>query len=93
MYDSESDIWCEQTRMSHSKAHFELISCSDKIYAIGGRDNLNPEMYDPLTNQWTDLQVSFGGQIHLIDPNIGGLRRTALAPGRDEPRSVTNKHL
>ena len=58
MYDQDSDIWCEMTRMSNSKADFQLVSCNDKIYAIGGHDTLNPEMYDPHVNQWTDLSVT-----------------------------------
>ena len=58
MYDQEADIWCEMTRMSNSKADFQLVSCSDKIYAIGGHDTLNPEMYDPHVNQWTDLNIN-----------------------------------
>ncbi|MFA9463424.1 MAG: S8 family serine peptidase [Velocimicrobium sp.] len=57
MYDPLTDSWEMKASMTTARGYFDLINYNDKLYAIGGRDNLSAlksiEEYDPKTNTWS----------------------------------------
>lgn len=62
MYDPESDQWTSLAPLPTPRDHLTVSSFNGKIYAIGGRINVNynqnldsNEVFNPETNSWSEL--------------------------------------
>ena len=62
MYNPLKNIWTKLVSMPTPRDHLTVSSLNEKLYAIGGRVDLNfhknldtNEVYDPKTNSWTRL--------------------------------------
>ena len=62
VYDPFKNTWTKLVPMPTPRDHLTVSSLNKKLYAIGGRVNLNfhqnldtNEVYDPKTNSWTSL--------------------------------------
>jgi len=62
-YDPVTDKWTKKTDMSSKRFGISTAVVNGKIYVIGGAKALNgqlsifsqPEVYDPVTDKWTEL--------------------------------------
>jgi Kelch motif protein len=61
--------WTELASMSHARGGHTLLAAAGRLYAIGGNTtagNVAPaEVYDPQSNQWTDLAAMPAPRNHV----------------------------
>jgi len=50
----QEPTWETKASMNHDRGNFQTEVIDGKIYAIGGASN-SLEVYDPVTNEWTEL--------------------------------------
>ena len=52
-YDPKTNTWKNLQSLNYSRAGVATASLGGKIYAFGGEDRSDLEIYDPLSNTWT----------------------------------------
>ena len=75
-YDPENDQWSEVAKMNNSKFGVALIPFEDKLYAFGGgirtiswgapTPSKIVEVYDPLLDNWTQLNTTIPKSVHGV---------------------------
>ncbi len=91
-YDIKAKLWLHKAKMNHKRSRHTLDAIDGKLYAIGGKiigAGLVPflEIYDSLSNQWTDVslddQYVMCGASSLVYDNqiyiIGGVNARQIA--------------
>ncbi len=66
-YDIKAKLWLTKAKMNKKRCEHTLNAIGEKLYAIGGRivdgaDITSIEIYDSLSNQWTQCQMQLDGK-------------------------------
>ena len=62
-YDPDTNTWSQVSNMNIPRAGHSLISLHGRMYAIGGYDVDNVEVYDLDNDKWTLLECKLKGKV------------------------------